>query len=119
MGGAGAAWAIALAAMTLVSAQANAGPSVWNGDEAQQQRPAPQTTPRPANDATLSSWMRSWHQASDMCRGTYPGAEHDHWCQLSAIYGSKLEHEGCHTVLLGTAMSSVRWACPNSLSGDR
>jgi hypothetical protein len=74
----------------------------------------------PADDATLSEWMHGWHQAVDECRGSYPSdPAHARWCRLSDSYGAKLKGQGCRLVALGTAISSSRWSCPNSIFGDR
>ncbi len=74
----------------------------------------------PADDATLSEWMRRWHEAADECRGSYPSdPSHTHWCGLLDSYDAKLKGQGCRLVSLGTAINSLRWSCPNSVFGDR
>lgn len=73
----------------------------------------------PAGDATLSGWMRGWHQAVDECRGSYPSdPAHARWCHLADGYYDDLNRQGCRLVSLGTSIGSLRWSCPNSVFGD-
>jgi hypothetical protein len=74
----------------------------------------------PADNTTLSAWMQGWRQAAEECRGSYPNdPAHADWCSLLGVYDAKLKGQGCRLVSLGTAMSSDRWSCPNSIFSDR
>ena len=75
--------------------------------------------PQPADDASLSSWMHSWHVATDECRGSYPDdPAHVAWCDLEEKMSHILETHGCKLVSLGTSIGSMRWACRGSVFGD-